>query len=121
MAVPQGGRLSGISTHILDIALGRPAVAVEVFLDRKAGDSWQRLGSQQTDKDGRASELLPANVPLTPGEHRIRFETEPYHRAQGVIGLYPFIEITFLVREGDTHLHIPLLLTANGYTTYRGT
>jgi 5-hydroxyisourate hydrolase len=121
MAISRGGRLSGISTHILDTALGRPAVAVTVCLDRKAGDSWQRLGSQQTDKDGRVRELLPENVPLATGEHRIRFETEPYYRAQGMIGLYPFIEITFLVREGDTHLHIPLLLAANGYTTYRGT
>jgi 5-hydroxyisourate hydrolase len=36
-------------------------------------------------------------------------------------GLYPFVEIIFIVRESDAHLHIPLLLTANGYTTYRGT
>jgi 5-hydroxyisourate hydrolase-like protein (transthyretin family) len=24
------------------------------------------------------------------------------------------------VRRGDEHFHIPLLLSANGYTTYRG-
>jgi 5-hydroxyisourate hydrolase-like protein (transthyretin family) len=24
------------------------------------------------------------------------------------------------VRLGDTHLHVPLLLSPNGYTTYRG-
>jgi 5-hydroxyisourate hydrolase-like protein (transthyretin family) len=25
------------------------------------------------------------------------------------------------VREGESQFHIPLLLSANGYTTYRGT
>jgi 5-hydroxyisourate hydrolase-like protein (transthyretin family) len=24
------------------------------------------------------------------------------------------------VRPGDSHLHVPLLLSPNGYTTYRG-
>jgi len=30
------------------------------------------------------------------------------------------VEITFQVREGELHYHIPLLLSSNGYTTYRG-
>jgi 5-hydroxyisourate hydrolase-like protein (transthyretin family) len=25
------------------------------------------------------------------------------------------------VRDGESHFHIPLLLSPNGYTTYRGT
>jgi 5-hydroxyisourate hydrolase-like protein (transthyretin family) len=34
--------------------------------------------------------------------------------------LYPVVEITFQVREGESHVHIPLLLSPYGYTTYRG-
>lgn len=114
--------MSGISTHILDTFLGKPATSIAVMLDRKTeDDSWQRLASQQTDGDGRCRQLLPDGYPLTPGQYRIRFETQPYHLSQGRIGLYPFIEITFLVRDDDVLLHIPLLLTPNGYTTYRGT
>ena len=114
--------MSGISTHILDTSLGRPATSIEVTLHRKTGDgTWQLLGLQQTDNDGRCREMLPENISLDPGEYRLHFETAPYHCAQGVTALYPFIEIPFMVREGDAHLHIPLLLTANGYTTYRGT
>jgi 5-hydroxyisourate hydrolase len=30
------------------------------------------------------------------------------------------VEITFRVRGGESHFHIPLLLSPNGYTTYRG-
>jgi 5-hydroxyisourate hydrolase len=34
--------------------------------------------------------------------------------------LYPYVEIVFTVADPAQHYHIPLLLTANGYTTYRG-
>jgi len=34
--------------------------------------------------------------------------------------LYPQVEIMFQVRDGESHFHIPLLLSPNGYTTYRG-
>jgi 5-hydroxyisourate hydrolase len=114
--------LSGISTHILDTAAGRPAAGVAVFLSRADGSGlWQTLSSEHTDSDGRCRQLLPEGIALVPGQYRIRFETGAYYAAHSLQGLYPFIEITFVVREDDTHLHIPLLLTANGYTTYRGT
>jgi 5-hydroxyisourate hydrolase len=38
----------------------------------------------------------------------------------GTAGLYPEVQITFVVRESGGQYHIPLLLTANGYSTYRG-
>lgn len=114
--------MNGISTHILDIALGKPATSIMVILDRKAAnDTWQRISSERTDDDGRCKQVLTANTPLLPGEYRLHFETRPYHHAQGVVSLYPFVEVTFLVSEGDSHIHIPLLLSPNGYTTYRGT
>lgn len=114
--------MSGISTHILDTAAGKPGTGVTVQLERmdKAG-VWQVLSKQETDGDGRCRQLLPADVTLEPGQYRIRFETGAYYAAQSLQGLYPFVEITFAVREADVPMHIPLLLTANGYTTYRGT
>ena len=39
---------------------------------------------------------------------------------QNVSALYPLVEVTFQVRDGESQFHIPLLLSANGYTTYRG-
>jgi 5-hydroxyisourate hydrolase-like protein (transthyretin family) len=54
------------------------------------------------------------------GQYRVRFETATYHAAQGVKGLYVTVEIIVTVRPEDTHLHVPLLLSPNGYTTYRG-
>ena len=83
---------------------------------------WEQLGARETDGDGRCANLLPQDgePTLRPGQYRLRFETGTYHAAQSVKGLYLTVEIIVTVRPGDTHLHVPLLLSPNGYTTYRG-
>ena len=115
----------GISTHILDTALGRPATAVPVSLARNTEDQtgrhWTPLNQTQTDSEGRCRFLLPEDQPLTPGTYIIHFDTVAWYATQNLTGLYPYIQIVFTVEPGQTHYHIPLLLTANGYTTYRGT
>jgi 5-hydroxyisourate hydrolase len=117
----------GISTHILDIALGRPAADVPVSLARLQQEQWVPVSEPdaKTDADGRCRQLLPAGTPVEPGFYRVRFETAAYYAAQHLAGLYPYVEIAFEVRDEGAqaeaqHYHIPLLLTANGYTTYRG-
>lgn len=110
----------GISTHILDTALGRPATGVSLRLFRWQRDEWLWLADSQTDADGRCMQLLPSGVALDAGLYRIRFETAAYYEAQRTAGLYPSVEVAFEVRDAQQHYHIPLLLTANGYTTYRG-
>jgi 5-hydroxyisourate hydrolase len=111
-----------ISTHILDTVLGKPAKGVPVHLERPdRSGHWSLLRSALTDQDGRCSQLLPDDNVLTPGIYRLRFDTADYLAAQNADSLYPVIEVTFKVRDGESHLHIPLLLSPNGYTTYRGT
>src|SRR5258706_16378443 len=113
--------MSRISTHVLDIARGVPARDVPVKLEcKEASGSWQLLMDGRTDPDGRCSELLPEGATLAPGLYRLTFDTAKYFTAQKIEGLYPAVQITFAVREGETHFHIPLLLAQNGYTTYRG-
>jgi 5-hydroxyisourate hydrolase len=107
--------MTRISTHVLDTALGLPAARVVVHLEFGG----QSLAVHTTDQDGRCANLLPT-AEMAPGEYRLRFETGNYHAGQSVKGLYPVVEITVTVRPGDTHLHVPLLLSPNGYTTYRG-
>jgi 5-hydroxyisourate hydrolase len=109
----------GLSTHILDTALGRPAANVALTLWQLQSDAWQQIGSGVTNSDGRCATLL-GEAPLQAGEYSIRFETGAWYEAQGLQGLYPHVAIVFTVRDPTQHYHIPLLLTANGYTTYRG-
>ncbi len=111
----------GISTHILDTSTGRPASGVAVELDRNTEGEWQTLNAVETDADGRVKYLLPEGEAMLPGLYCARFATGVYYAREALDGLYPFVEITFVVKPGENHYHIPLLLTANGYTTYRGT
>jgi 5-hydroxyisourate hydrolase len=109
----------GLSTHILDTAIGKPAAGVSLVLSRLEDDAWAEIGQGSTDADGRSKALL-GDAPLEAATYRIRFATAAYFAAQNLTGLYPYVEIVFTVREPAQHYHIPLLLTANGYSTYRG-
>ncbi|MFC6645165.1 hydroxyisourate hydrolase [Granulicella cerasi] len=109
----------GLSTHILDVNLGKPAADVSLVLSCLNEDQWDELGRGSTDADGRCRTLL-GDHHLEVGTYKIRFATSEYYAAQHITGLYPYVEIVFNVREPEQHYHIPLLLTAHGYSTYRG-
>jgi len=110
-----------ISTHVLDIAQGKPARDVAVRLERReiTGD-WVVLGSARTGADGRCAQLFPGEDALPAGLYRLSFDTASYQHAQKIEGFFPVVEVTFQVREGESQFHIPLLLSPHGYTTYRG-
>ena len=110
-----------ISTHILNTSTGRPAVHVPVELDFLRDGEWVTMNATHTDSDGRVKHLLPADEAMQPGIYCARFATGIYYERENVKGLYPYVEITFLVLPEQNHYHIPLLLTPNSYTTYRGT
>jgi 5-hydroxyisourate hydrolase len=112
--------MKGISTHILDTVRGKPAADVPVRLEKQnTSGAWQLVTSARTDRDGRCSQLLPAEENL-PGIYRLTFDTGNYFLQQQMGTLYPQIEITFRAQENESHFHIPLLVSPNGYTTYRG-
>lgn len=109
----------GLSTHILDTNLGRPAANVSLVLSRLEEGEWVEEGTGTTDADGRCKTLLGSQH-LEVATYKIRFATGEYFAAQHTTGLYPYVEIVFTIRQPEQHYHIPLLLTANGYSTYRG-
>jgi 5-hydroxyisourate hydrolase len=110
-----------ISTHVLDTVRGKPAANVLVRLERREpSGSWLSLGSARTDHDGRCEQLLNDGTVLSTGHYRLAFDTASYFAAEKIEGLYPSVEVAFQVRDGESRFHIPLLLSPNGYTTYRG-
>lgn len=111
--------MKSVSTHVLDIHRGRPAAGVVVLLEHKDGGAFTPLKRAVTDADGRVKELVPEGQ-LTAGTYRITFDTGAYFAAQGVEGFYPEASIVFVIREAAAHYHVPLLLSAHGYSTYRG-
>jgi 5-hydroxyisourate hydrolase len=108
--------MSTITTHVLDTVLGKPAAGVAVRLEKQQGAGFLALSSGVTDDDGRCRDLAPdASV----GVYRLTFSTGEYMKRLGRPTIYPEISITF--HCGDSgHYHLPLLLSDNSYTTYRG-
>ena len=109
-----------ISTHVLDLVRGKPATHVSVRLEKQDRGDWRLLASARTDDEGRCSQLLGEGAGLSVGIYRLTFDTGDYFALQNMVALYPTVEITFQVQAGESHFHIPLQLSPNGYTTYRG-
>uniref|UniRef100_A0A1J3F959 Uric acid degradation bifunctional protein TTL n=1 Tax=Noccaea caerulescens TaxID=107243 RepID=A0A1J3F959_NOCCA len=118
-----------ITTHVLDVSRGAPAVGVEVHLEvwngttgpsfrHGEGGVWSIVGTSATDKDGRSGPLMDLVEALSPGTYRISFNTGKYCPG----GFFPYVSIAFEVTESQKweHFHVPLLLSPFSFTTYRG-
>jgi 5-hydroxyisourate hydrolase len=108
--------MSTISTHVLDTSLGKPAAGIRVTLSRDG----KVIGSSVTDNDGRVKDLLGAGMQLTSGSHSLTFDVADYLATKHGGGFYKKIVIDFEVGSDSEHYHVPLLLNAFGYSTYRG-
>lgn len=108
--------MSGITTHVLDAVKGKPGAGIDLRLEKHDGAAWALLAEGATDADGRCRNLAPD---AEPGLYRLIFATGAYLAAMGRTSIYPEIAITFTC-GGDAHYHLPLLLSDNSYTTYRG-
>jgi len=113
--------MSAITTHVLDLAQGRPARGVPVLLElQTSASAWQVIGKGVTDDDGRLKDLLSPNFQIKPGNYRVTFDSGAYFAAHKTQGLYPQIAVVFTVQDTAQHYHVPLLLSPFGYSTYRG-
>jgi 5-hydroxyisourate hydrolase len=109
---------TNISTHVLDAVLGKPAAGIAITLEHwsEASSLWHATGSGTTDADGRCRNLGYLGGA---GVYRLVFAVDGYFRAQGRSSIYPEVVVTVRV-DGLASYHIPLLLSDNSYTTYRG-
>ena len=113
--------MSQITTHVLDTSRGLPAANLAISLFQSVDGDWQTMASGKTNDDGRISDLLLQDQVLAAGNYKMSFDTGGYFDALGETGFYPLVDIVFTINQADgQHYHIPLLLSAFGYSTYRG-
>lgn len=108
---------AAITTHILNLEAGKPAANVHVTLHRLDTDA--PIASATTDADGRIMHW-ENNFELQAGTYRLYFAIGDWYTQQGKGCFYPEIQISFQVVNVQEHYHVPLLLNAYGYSTYRG-
>ncbi|MCW2642573.1 MAG: hydroxyisourate hydrolase [Dactylosporangium sp.] len=105
-----------LSTHVLDTARGEPAAGVPVRLERHDRGVWTPIADGHTDGDGRLRDWVPAES-WGAGRYRLVFDTAAY---LGPDAFFPEVLVVFQVSAARRHLHVPLLLSPFGHTTYRG-
>lgn len=101
--------MKGLTTHVLDVVQGCGAAGMQVELHAPGG----AVTAVTLDEGGRAclAETLVA------GAYELRFHAAGYRRAAE---FYDIIPVRILVHEPARHYHVPLILSAYGYSTYRG-
>jgi 5-hydroxyisourate hydrolase len=109
-----------VSTHVLDTSLGKPAVGVAISFFRVEGDGATKIGVGTTNTDGRVPTLGSGSGELSAGHYRLSFNVGTHFAAAGRPCFYPVITVDFNIGAEPQHYHVPLLLSAYGYSTYRG-
>jgi 5-hydroxyisourate hydrolase len=115
--------LSRLTTHVLNVATGRPAegLAIELWALRDAFDLIKRV---TTNADGRVDDALLTGDAFKAGVYELRFFAGDYLRRAGIALAEPafldVIPVRFGIADPGQHYHVPLLLSPYGYSTYRG-
>lgn len=117
--------MTGLTTHVLDTASGRPAKGLKIELFRLEGDQREFMKMVTTNDDGRIDEgPLLVGTAFRVGSYELVFYAGDYFRSQGVALSAPafldIIPIRFGISDTAAHYHVPLLLSPYGYSTYRG-
>jgi 5-hydroxyisourate hydrolase len=101
-----------LTTHVLDIARGRPAAGVAIELARDG----EVIARAVTNADGRTD--APLLERLEAGEYELRFAVGDYFGEEP--RFLDVVPVRFGVSDPDAHHHVPLLVAPGGYSTYRG-
>ncbi len=113
-----------LTTHVLDTARGCPAAGLKIVLYRVSGNSHAKLVEMVTNADGRTDAHILPQGKFAIGTYELVFHAGDYLRASGQGGDEPLfldqVPIRFGMSDGQAHYHVPLLLSAYGYSTYRG-
>ncbi len=112
-----------LTTHVLDIARGTPAAGMGVDLYRIEGDVRLKLRAATTNADGRTDVPLIGRGEMFEGIYELVFYAGDYISRTGGSDAPLFLDvipIRFAVSDPDAKLHVPLLLSPFGYSTYRG-
>ena len=117
--------MAGLTTHVLDTSIGRPAAAVLIELYALGAEGERRLVKQaRTNADGRTDAPLIAPAEARAGAYELAFHVGAYFRDRGAPTADPpfldVVPIRFAIADPAAHYHVPLLVTPWSYSTYRG-
>ncbi len=109
-----------LSSHILDVSKGAPAAGVTIKLEKLNEQTkvWSFVDEKVTDSNGRIGNFLDSKNSNI-GIYRLTYMISDYFKKNNIESFYPFIEVVFGIKD-KSHYHVPITLSAFGYSTYRG-
>ena len=112
-----------LTTHVLDTAKGCPAAGIHIELFRYDNGQAIKLGEAVTNADGRTDSPILSKEDFALGQYELVFHAGDYLRSTGQAAQAPlFLDVVpiWFGMSQDDHYHVPLLLSAHGFSTYRG-
>lgn len=119
-----------ITTHVLDLAGGKPVVGISIELWYLGSETYsskepKQIGSFLTNSDGRVDQPLLEGDAVEAGIYELVFAAGDYFRHSAHLtalsdSIFELIPIRFKISDVKSHYHVPLLVAPGGYSTYRG-
>ena len=107
-----------LTTHVLDVAAGRPGVGIAVTLVHISEGGETVVGGAVTKATGRTAQPLAHDLPA--GTYELRFTVGSYYAISATRAFYDVIPVRFRIEDERRDYHVPLLISPFGYSTYLG-
>ena len=109
-----------LSTHVLDLTIGKPAEGMRIELWQLDGKPTM-LKAVTTNADGRTDAPLLDAATMATGTYELLFFVKDYfvvhHKDSPFLDRVP---VRFAIANPAASYHVPLLVTPWAYQTYRG-
>jgi len=113
-----------LSTHALDMYLGKQAAGMRIDFSKKVGDAWKLIKTVTADENGRVGEQLMTASEIEVGRYELLFYVEEYYKKAGVTLSNPAYLDTVPVRiaifDAKQSYHVPLYFSPWSILSYRG-
>ena len=107
--------MRSLTTHVLDTMRGCPARGMTIEL--WSIDQAKKLKTVKTNEDGRIDAPLLTEKEMATGTYELIFFVGDYFGERKFLDRVP---VRFTISDPSATYHVPLLVSAWAYSTYRG-
>jgi 5-hydroxyisourate hydrolase len=114
----------GISIHVVDVAIGKPAAGMFVEVHAIDGDNRNVVGTGVVGENGAFEHPMNAGDGVAAGTHEVLLHAGEYFRFVGQVTDKPafqeIVPLRFTVLDVRDHYHLPVKISPWGIAVWRG-
>jgi 5-hydroxyisourate hydrolase len=114
----------GISIHVVDVAIGKPAAGMFVEVHAIDGDNRSVVGTGVVGGNGTFEHPMNAGEGVATGTHEVLLHAGEYFRFVGQVTSKPafqeIVPLRFTVLDAREHYHLPVKISPWGIAVWRG-